>query len=143
MTHSSKCVFPLLAAYVRMWAVGTCVRTLSRSGRELVLNEMAAGGAAIAFCFPLNPLALLVGFGLRVLALLISLPYVHDSQNVRTPSTSSSSPSSPSSPSCCCCCCSFASVSENTGVPACVLERCMLTESSPCALSRSGVCTLT
>ena len=69
--------FPLLAAYVRMWAVGTMCRTLGRSGRELTYNEPVALCAFVAFCFPLQPAALLLGFGARVAALVASLPYVH------------------------------------------------------------------
>ena len=74
---------PLLSMYVRVWAAAVCCRVLSPPGRELRYNHVVAAAAALAFCLPLQPAALLVGFGIRILALLASFPYVHDSQQVR------------------------------------------------------------
>ena len=54
-------------------------------------TKLASCFVALAFCFPLNPSALLVGFGGRVAFILASLPYVHDSQNVRVSHASSHS----------------------------------------------------
>ena len=74
---------PLLPMYVRVWAAAVCCRVLSPPGRELRYNHVVAAAAALAFCLPLQPAALLVGFGVRILALLASFPYVHDGQQVR------------------------------------------------------------
>lgn len=71
----------VLAAYVRLWAVATATRVLSRSGAELRYNEAVALCAVLTFCFPLRPTVLLSSFGCRIAALLASLPYIHDSQH--------------------------------------------------------------
>ena len=72
---------PPLAAYIRLWSVSVVCRVLTRAGAELVWNEAVAAGAVAALCFPLQPAALILGFGLRITALLASLPYIHDSQH--------------------------------------------------------------
>ena len=45
-----------LAAYVRVWAVATICRVVSRAGSELLYNQTVAGCAFVALCFPLQVL---------------------------------------------------------------------------------------
>lgn len=51
------------------------------TGKELVFNNAVAVVTIPAFVFPSNPLALLLGFGMRIFAMIASLPYLHDSQH--------------------------------------------------------------
>ena len=69
-----------MAVYVRLWAVSTAARAISRAGRELVYNEAVVAGSALAFALPTSPVAALIGVGTRVYALLASMPHIHNSQ---------------------------------------------------------------
>jgi hypothetical protein len=81
MTKLALTIMTPLAAYVRIWAFSVLCRTLTRAGAELVFNDAVCLGCIAAFCFPLQPAALLLGFGTRVASLLTSMPYIHDSQH--------------------------------------------------------------
>ena len=70
-----------IAAYVRLWAFCTFTRVFFRSGKELVYNSYVAAAVVPSFLLPTQPLALLCGFGVRIFAMLSSLPYLHDSQH--------------------------------------------------------------
>ena len=69
------------AAYVRLWAFCTFTRVFFRSGKELVYNSYVAAAVVPSFLLPTQPLALLCGFGVRIYAMISSLPYLHDSQH--------------------------------------------------------------
>ena len=71
----------LLGTYVRIWALNSLCRVLTGPGKELVGKYPVACCLAVAFSFPESPLAVLLGFGARAVAILRSYPYVHDSQN--------------------------------------------------------------
>ena len=57
------------------------VRVTTSTGKELVFNNAVAVATVPAFVFPTNPIALLLGFGTRIFAMISSLPYLHDSQH--------------------------------------------------------------
>ena len=76
--HEDKC---FLAAFVRLWSFATISRNLTPPGVELRYNFPVAFFAFVSFLFPLQPIALILGFGVRVVACLASVPYVHDAQH--------------------------------------------------------------
>ena len=71
----------VLPVYIRMWAVSTFLRVVTRFALELVYNPAVAVAACVAFCLPQTPLAVLVGLGVRIFALIASLPHIHNSQH--------------------------------------------------------------
>ena len=71
----------ILPVFVRMWAVSTFMRVTTRPGVELLYNPVVAGVACIAFGLPMQPLAVLLAFSVRIFALVSSCPYIHDSQH--------------------------------------------------------------
>ena len=77
---SPSAAVEFIAAYVRVWAAATFARVVFRAGKELVYNRIVAVAVVPAFFFPTHPVALVVGFGVRIFAMISSLPYLHDSQ---------------------------------------------------------------
>ena len=71
----------LLRVYVWLWSLGNLSRVLSLPGAELVGNAVVAATSAVALAFPLRPAAVLAAFGVRIGAMLMSLPFLHDSQH--------------------------------------------------------------
>ena len=65
----------------RARAVATIARVLSRAGRELRWNKAVGISCLLVIVFPESTLALMLGFGIRILALVMSMPYIHDSQH--------------------------------------------------------------
>lgn len=70
-----------IASYVRIWSFCTFTRVFFRSGKELVYNNAVAVAVIPPLIYPKEPIALLLGFGTRIFAMISSLPYLHDSQH--------------------------------------------------------------
>ena len=70
-----------LEQYVRVWAVMTAARHLTPPGRELLFPNAVGCVCLAAFWLPLEPAALVAAFALRIIAIVASLPYVHDAQH--------------------------------------------------------------
>ena len=70
----------LLPAYVRMWAVATAVRVTTSAGAELRYKTGVAVAVLPTLCIPQLPLAVVSALCVRILSLMATTPYLHDSQ---------------------------------------------------------------
>ena len=80
VAKETKKKMSLLAAYVCMMSVATVSRAVTPPGRELKYNSAVAVLFTLAAFFPLQPVVLGVALCVRIVAILCSMPYVHDAQ---------------------------------------------------------------